>query len=213
MYLRRRSCFSFTHEPTSSNGKPSSSNMCQRSYQNVPIMFYVNERPKSTGFIGLYRELVHEDDKADVTGGATIFLTWVPFLDTLTTISLVKDSRDTIMRVLLMVERERCPRAERHTPFPGGSGSPTDRHYDRSPRCSVDSRLAAMGNTRRSLVSGSAGLELSQCWLRLAWRVPRWGAERRARSDERAPAAMRAMVGAPFGAPLPSLFARLFSVP
>ena len=32
-------------------------------------------------------------------------------------------------------ERVRCPRAERHTPLPGGFGHHADRHYDRSVGC------------------------------------------------------------------------------
>ena len=42
------------------------------------------------------------------------------------------------MRVLLIAERERFPRAERHTPLPGGFGKTPGRHYDRSATLSLD---------------------------------------------------------------------------
>src|SRR5580692_8603478 len=76
-------------------------------------------------------------------------------------------------------------RARSRKPRPGGSGPPPDRHYDRSPRSAVDWGLATKGNTRCSLVPGSAVLELSQWWMRPPWRAPRWSAERRARPKRR----------------------------
>ena len=45
-----------------------------------------------------------------------------------------------------------------------------------------------LGNTQQSRVLRKRGLGLSQRWLRLRWRVPRWSAERRARPAGRAAA-------------------------
>ena len=67
--------------------------------------------------------------------------------------------------------------------MPGGSWPPLGRHDDRSPRSSVDSRQATTGNARRAGSQETRELELSQGWMRSAWRVPRWSAGRRARRE------------------------------
>src|SRR5580700_8197470 len=68
------------------------------------------------------------------------------------------------MRVLLIAERERSPRADRHSPLPGGFGAPLVRHDDRSARSSLhwrrggSSRLHPVipGNAARSCVRGNS---------------------------------------------------------
>ena len=58
-------------------------------------------------------------------------------------------------------------------------------HHDRPPRSSVDWRQAKTGNARRAGSQETRELEMSQGWMCLAWRVPRWSAgRRRARRDK-----------------------------
>ena len=116
-------------------------------------------------------------------------------------------------------ERGACGRSRK--PFPGGSGPPLGRHYDRPPRSSVDWRQAKTGNARRAGSQETRELELSQGWMRSAWRVPRWSAGRRARRVKARCRAEATASGdvcrccaapnefAPSGAPLPRLVARL----
>jgi hypothetical protein len=73
-------------------------------------------------------------------------------------ISLVKDSRDAIMRVLLTAERERSPRAERHTALPGGSGIGSAGTMTGPRGASLDWDSARRGNARRAQVAGNTAL-------------------------------------------------------
>ena len=57
--------------------------------------------------------------------------------------------------------------------FGNGDARPVGRHHDRSPRSSVDSRQAETGNTRQAGSQETRELELSQGWMRSAWRAPR----------------------------------------
>jgi hypothetical protein len=68
-------------------------------------------------------------------------------------------------------------------PLPGGSGPPLDRHDDRSPRSSVDSRQIEAGNARQVRSQETRELELSQRRMRSPWRVPQQSAGRRARPE------------------------------
>ena len=110
-------------------------------------------------------------------------------------------------------EQGRSPRAEPCTPLPGGFGPPLDRHDDRSPRSSVDSRQIEAGNAREVRSQETRELELSQRRMRSPWRVPQQSAGRRARPNWRAAApnatsgakcalvCMAAMVGMRLSAP------------
>jgi hypothetical protein len=71
------------------------------------------------------------------------------------------------------------------TPLPGGSGPPLDRHDDRSPRSSVDSRQIEAGNARQIRSQETRELELSQRRMRSPWREPQQSAGRRARPASR----------------------------
>ena len=86
------------------------------------------------------------------------------------------------VRTEVWSERGACGRFRK--PFPGGSRPPLGRHHDRPPRSSVDWRQAKTGNARRAGSQETRELELSQGWMRSAWRVPRWSAGRRARRDK-----------------------------
>ena len=68
-------------------------------------------------------------------------------------------------------------------PLPGGSGPPLDRHHDRSPRSSVDSRQIEAGNARQVRSQETRELKLSQWRMRSPWRVPQQSAGRRARPE------------------------------
>ena len=68
-------------------------------------------------------------------------------------------------------------------PLPGGSGPPLDRHDDRSPRSSVNSRQIEAGNAREVRSQETRELELSQRRMRSPWRVPQQSAGRRARPE------------------------------
>jgi hypothetical protein len=63
----------------------------------------------------------------------TFLLTFVTVYVTLLPIALCKGRHRE--GALDWAERVRCPRAERHTPLPGGFGHHADRHYDRSVGC------------------------------------------------------------------------------
>jgi hypothetical protein len=64
----------------------------------------------------------------------------------------------------------RCLRAGVVTPLPGGSGTPLDRHYDRSARSSLNWDRPIAGNTRVSRVLRKRGLGLS-CGIKPAANV------------------------------------------
>jgi hypothetical protein len=88
--------------------------------------------------------------------------------------------------VLAAAERERFPRAERHTPLPGGFGKTPGRHHDRSATVIAGLGQAGAGNARSFATSQEVRLELSGGVSSLP-QVPWWDADRRARDVSREP--------------------------
>jgi len=82
--------------------------------------------------------------------------------------------------VLAAAERERFPRAGRHSLLPGGFGTTPGRHYDRSATMIAGLGLAGAANGRLLAWSQEVRLKLSG-GVGSPPQEPRWNAGRRAR--------------------------------
>ena len=116
--------------------------------------------------------------------------------------------RTPFAKVFSRVERVRCLRAERYTPLPGGSGHLPRRYYGRCVRCCHWTGTGERRVTPAGTASQEARPGVEPLGPASLWQEPRWNADRRARSVERAPhlRVRRWLYTAPVGVPLPSFF-------